>query len=100
MKRWPYRWRQVLARAVCLLRGHDWSPWQVDDMDGPRVRLTGGGFMPYRSRESAAGEWGTRCCRRRCGTRESRWPRSEAPALWRAQIDWERRGRPSSASRG
>lgn len=99
LKRWPFAYKTVWARLVCLLRGHDFSPWQIDDIDGPGEHMEGGGFMPYCSRESRPGEFGIRVCRRHCGTSERRWPEADAPALWRAQIDWERRGRPLSSRR-
>lgn len=73
------RWQQLRTRLRCWRQGHDWTPWTIDDMDGPGEHIEGGGFMPYCSRDSRPGEFGIRSCRNSCGNVESRWPAHTAP---------------------
>lgn len=75
---WP-RLRQLATRARCLLSGHQWTDWHIDDMDGPGEHLPDGGWMPLLARTSRPGEFGTRACRRWCGALQTRWPRGTAP---------------------
>jgi hypothetical protein len=78
----PPRLVQLLAMARCKLGGHPWRSWNIDDMEGPGEPIMDGdeevAFMPYCSRISRPGEFGTRSCRR-CGACEMRWPVADAP---------------------
>lgn len=80
IKRWVRpRLHEARARLYCAVSGHRWSPWSLDDYDGPSID-----GMPLCSRDSEDGEYGDRLCRRHCGTHERRWPMSdlaEAPDL-------------------
>lgn len=79
--RWPPpRLLQFGRIAGCSVRGHDWSSWSIDDMDGPGEYMTDDpdSFMPYCSRDSRPGEFGSRVCRR-CSAIETRWPAGAAP---------------------
>lgn len=92
------RLKHACVALACALRGHDWGEWRVDDYDGPGEYMEGDAdsFMPYLSRESRPGEFGTRTCRRRCGASEHRWPEADAPPFWRdrlAREEAERRRR-------
>lgn len=81
------RSRHVRILVVCVLRGHAWRGWRIDDVDGPGEDLGDGAFMPYFSRESRPGEFGLRTCGRGCGASESRWPEHGAPRAWREAVD-------------
>jgi hypothetical protein len=78
--------RHHLRRLACVVVGHRWSRWSIDDMDGPGEEIGGGGFMPYLSRESKPHEFGTRSCKRLCGTSEARYPLADAPQLWKERM--------------
>jgi hypothetical protein len=81
LRRWVLpRLRQWAGRARCAVLGHEWSPWTVDDMDGPGEDLGDGAFLPYCCRDARRDEpYATRACRRgswpwRCGTTAQRVP--------------------------
>lgn len=77
--------KHLWASLRCRFRGHEWSPWTLDDMDGPKETIGEGDEefeIPLLSRESRPGEYGERHCRRRCGAHEQRYPIAEAPELW------------------
>jgi hypothetical protein len=76
------RRRHALNRIVCMLKGHDWSPWTIDDYEGPGQWMSEEDFMPFFSRNSRANEYGIRVCRRSCGTSETRYPIDQAPRGW------------------
>jgi hypothetical protein len=69
----------------CSVFGHDWSLWAIDDIDGPGEHFDDGGFMPYLSRPSRPGEFGTRSCRD-CRAVETRWPLREMPPLFAGRM--------------
>lgn len=79
------RFRYAKRQLACALFDHAWSEWLIDDYEGPGEYLDGDpdSFMPYCSRPSRRGEFGTRTCRRYCGVHETRYPVDEAPAWWR-----------------
>lgn len=83
--RWPPpRLLQLMAIARCMVDGHLWSDWAIDDADGPGEWLGPDAFMPYCSRSSRPGEFGTRACRR-CSALETRWPAAQAGPLFRGR---------------
>jgi hypothetical protein len=41
--------------------------------------------MPYLSRPSRPGEFGTRACRADCGAIEMRWPEAQAPPRFKGR---------------
>lgn len=88
---WSKRWvrprlGQIWQRFTCWVFGHDWSPWEEDDYDGPGEELEEGGFMPFCRRLSAPGGYGERTCRRYCGVHEQRYPISDAPIKWAEKV--------------
>lgn len=84
------RTKHLRAALVCRAKGHDWSPWTLDDMEGPVETIQGADgdlhSMPLCCRESREGEYGHRVCRRSCGANESRWPLAEAPSGWQERL--------------
>jgi hypothetical protein len=79
------RLAQFARRARCILDGHQWSSWMIDDYDGPCEPLPGGGVMPLLARESRPGEFGTRACQRHCGAVQIRHPAKLEQAPGRLQ---------------
>lgn len=78
-KRWVRpRLSQLVQQARCLWWDHQWTPWRIDDYDGPGEQVGEGPdeWMPLLSRESQPGEWGIRSCTRDCGAVQIRHPES------------------------
>jgi hypothetical protein len=82
----PPRLVQLVHIALCVVWGHRWGDWMIDDYDGPGEFVDGdpGAWMPYCARTSRAGEFGIRTCPR-CQAIETRWAAADAPPLFKGR---------------
>jgi len=82
--RWPPpRLVQLLRRLRCVLTGHAWSPWHIDDYEGPMQDIDEDTRIPLCFRESRPNEFGMRSCE--CGAIETRYPFNDAPPKLRGE---------------